>query len=508
MAIGVTGYLLDRGTGGRGGDGLPSVHGLLGSVKRSTTYVRPPSSADPMGQWSVPARVPQEVSAVSVAAVPSAAWASIAEVDPELWGAMEAERHRQTDKIELIASENYTYAAVNEAQGSWLTNKYAEGLPGKRYYGGCEHVDVVENLARERALRLFPGSDHVNVQPHSGAQANMAAYFSVLKPGDRILGMNLAHGGHLTHGSPVNFSGRLYEVHAYGVTRETETIDYDALERQAAEVRPKLLVAGASAYPRTWDFERMAAIAHGVGALLFVDMAHVAGLVAAGLHPSPFPHADLVTTTTHKTLRGPRGGLVFARADLPAGVDRADYPALGKGTLAQAMDKSVFPGVQGGPLMHVIAAKAVALELAFAEDFRRDQARTIENAVVLAQTVADAGARLVSGGTDNHLALVDLTPLGVTGRDAEALLDDVGITVNKNAIPFDENPPNVASGIRIGTPATTTRGFGPDEMRQVGRMIVEAIRERDDAAVHDRIRAEVRELVAGFPVPGLPRDRA
>jgi glycine hydroxymethyltransferase len=449
----------------------------------------------------------QEVPAVSVAAVPSAAWASIAEVDPELWEAMEAERHRQADKIELIASENYVYEAVNEAQGSWLTNKYAEGLPGKRYYGGCEFVDIVENLARERALRLFPGADHVNVQPHSGAQANMAAYFSVLRPGDRILGMNLAHGGHLTHGSPVNFSGRLYEVHAYGVTRETETIDYDALERQAAEVRPKVLVAGASAYPRTWDFERMAAIAHGVGALLFVDMAHFAGLVAAGLHPSPFPHADLVTTTTHKTLRGPRGGVLFARADLPRGVDRADFPALGKATLAQAIDKSVFPGIQGGPLMHVIAAKAVAFELAMSEDFRRDQARTIENARVLAQTVADSGTRLISGGTDNHLALVDVTPLGVTGREAEALLDDVGITVNKNAIPFDTNPPNIASGIRIGTPATTTRGFGTDEMRQVGRMIVDALRARDDA-VHDRIRAEVRELVARFPVPGLPRDAA
>ena len=440
-----------------------------------------------------------------IAAVPTAAWASIAEVDPDLWAAMESERHRQADKIELIASENYTYAAVNEAQGSWLTNKYAEGLPGKRYYGGCEFVDIVENLARERALRLFPGSDHVNVQPHSGAQANMAAYFSVLRPGDRILGMNLAHGGHLTHGSPVNFSGRLYEVHAYGVTRETETIDYDALEAQAAEVRPKVIVAGASAYPRTWDFERMAAIAHGVGALLFVDMAHVAGLVAAGLHPSPFPHADLVTTTTHKTLRGPRGGIVFARADLPEGVDRADFPALGKNTLAQAIDKSVFPGIQGGPLMHVVAAKAVAFQLAMTDDFRRDQARTIENAAVLAQTVADAGTRLISGGTDNHLALVDVTPLGVTGREAEALLDDVGITVNKNAIPFDQNPPNIASGIRIGSPATTTRGFGPAEMRQVGRMIVDALRDRDDAAVHDRIRAEVRELVAGFPVPGLPQ---
>ena len=445
---------------------------------------------------------------MSQASVSSAAWASIAEVDPELWAAMEAERHRQTDKIELIASENYVFQAVNEAQGSWLTNKYAEGLPGRRYYGGCEHVDVAENLARTRALALFPGSDHVNVQPHSGAQANMAAYFAVLRPGDRILGMSLAHGGHLTHGSPVNFSGRLYEVHAYGVDRETERIDYDALEAQAAQVRPKVVVAGASAYPRTLDFERMAAIAHGVGALLFVDMAHVAGLVAAGLHPSPFPYADLVATTTHKTLRGPRGGLVFARADLPDGVDRASFPALGKNTLAQAVDKSVFPGVQGGPLMHVVAAKAVALLLAATDEFRRDQARTIENAHVLAETIGGAGARLVSGGTDNHLALVDVTPMGVTGREAEALLDDVGITVNKNAIPFDVNSPNVASGIRIGTPATTTRGMGPDEMRTIGHLVVEAITGRDDEGVHARIRGDVRELVARFPVPGLPRDRA
>ena len=444
---------------------------------------------------------------MSQATVSSTAWAPIAEVDPEVWAAMEDERHRQTDKIELIASENYVFAAVAEAQGSWLTNKYAEGLPGRRYYGGCEHVDVVEDLARARSLALFPGSDHVNVQPHSGAQANMAAYFAVLRPGDRILGMSLAHGGHLTHGSPVNFSGKLYEVHAYGVERATERIDYDVLERQAEEVRPKVVVAGASAYPRTWDFERMAAIAHGVGALLFVDMAHFAGLVAAGLHPSPFPHADLVTTTTHKTLRGPRGGLVFARADLPEGIDRTDFPALGRSTLAQAIDKSVFPGVQGGPLMHVIAAKAVALHLAATDEFRRDQARTIETARVLAQTVADAGARLVSGGTDNHLALVDVTPLGVTGREAEALLDDVGITVNKNAIPFDANPPNIGSGIRIGTPATTTRGMGPDEMRTIGHLVVEALRERDDAAVHARIRDDVRALVARFPVPGLPRDR-
>jgi glycine hydroxymethyltransferase len=421
---------------------------------------------------------------------------------------MESERHRQTDKIELIASENYVYAAVEEAQGSWLTNKYAEGLPGKRYYGGCEYVDVVEDLARTRALALFPGADHVNVQPHSGAQANMAAYFAVVKPGDRILGLSLAHGGHLTHGSPVNFSGKLYEVHGYGVDKDTERLDYDAIEAQAKEVRPKLLVAGASAYPRQWDFERLAAIAHGVGALLFVDMAHFAGLVAAGLHPSPFPHADIVTTTTHKTLRGPRGGLVFARADLPAGLDRADFPALGKSTLAAAIDKSVFPGVQGGPLMHVIAAKAVALHLAQTPEFRADQARTIENARVLAQTLSDAGARLVSGGTDNHLMLVDVTPLGVTGREAETLLDDVGITVNKNAIPFDQNPPNIASGIRVGTPATTTRGMAPPEFRQIGALIVDAIRGRDDAAVQERIRAQVRELTARFPVPGLPQDRA
>jgi glycine hydroxymethyltransferase len=445
---------------------------------------------------------------VSQASVSSAAWAPIAEVDPELWAAMEAERRRQADKIELIASENYVHAAVLEAQGSWLTNKYAEGLPGKRYYGGCEYVDIAENLARERALELFPGAEHVNVQPHSGAQANMAAYFAVLKPGDRILGMNLAHGGHLTHGSPVNFSGRLYEVHAYGVDRLTERLDYEAIADTADRVRPKVVVAGASAYSRVWDFERLASIAHGVGALLFVDMAHVAGLVAAGHHPSPFPHADLVTTTTHKTLRGPRGGVVFAREDLPDGVDRADFPALGRNTLAQAVDKSVFPGIQGGPLMHVVAAKAVAFRLAAGAEFRRDQARTIENAGVLAETLSGAGARLVSGGTDNHLALVDVTPLGVTGREAETLLDEVGITVNKNAIPFDENPPNIASGIRVGTPATTTRGMGPEEMRRIGGWIVEAIRERQDGGVHDRIRADVRDLVAQFPVPGLPRDRA
>jgi len=350
---------------------------------------------------------------------------------------------------------------------------------------------------------LYPGAEHVNVQPHSGAQANMAAYFSVLKPGDRILGMNLAHGGHLTHGMALNFSGKLYEVHAYGVRQDTEHIDYDAMEAQAREVRPKLIVAGASAYPRLWDFERMADIAHSVGAILFVDMAHIAGLVAAGVHPSPFPHADIVTTTTHKTLRGPRGGMIFSRNELPASLDAADFPAL-RGSLGAAIDKTVFPGVQGGPLMHVIAGKAVAFKLAAEEPFREDQRRTVRNAAVLAETLAGEGARVVSGGTDNHLMLVDVTPLGVTGKEAEHLLDEIGITVNKNGIPFDPLPPNTASGIRLGTPATTSRGFGEDEMRSIGRIIIEAIRERDDETVQRRLAGEVAEIVARFPVPGLP----
>src|SRR4051794_35602271 len=360
----------------------------------------------------------EEVSSMAVSQGSRLGWAPIAEVDPELWTAMLLERDRQRDKIELIASENYAFAAVMEAQGSWLTNKYAEGLPGKRYYGGCEFVDVAERLAQDRALALFPGAEHVNVQPHSGAQANMAAYYAVLEPGDRILGMNLAQGGHLTHGSPVNFSGRTYEVHAYGVRRDDSRIDYDALAAQAEELRPKVVVAGASAYPRIIDFERLAQIAHGAGALLMVDMAHIAGLVAAGVHPSPFPHADLVTTTTHKTLRGPRGGMVFSRTNLPPGVDAARFPRV-KGSLAAGVDKTVFPGFQGGPLMHVIAGKAVAFKLAATAEFRDDQRQTVENAAVLADTVADAGARVVSGGTDNHLMLVDVTPLGVTGKDAE-----------------------------------------------------------------------------------------
>jgi glycine hydroxymethyltransferase len=343
----------------------------------------------------------------------------------------------------------------------------------------------------------------VNVQPHSGAQANMAAYFSVLKPGDRILGMNLAHGGHLTHGMALNFSGKLYEVHAYGVRQDTEYIDYDAMESQAREIRPKLIVGGASAYPRTWDFERMAAIAHSVGAILFVDMAHIAGLVAAGVHPSPFPHADIVTSTTHKTLRGPRGGLIFAREELPPALDPADFPAL-KGSLGAAIDKTVFPGVQGGPLMQVIAGKAVAFKLAAEETFREDQRRTVANARVLAETLAGLGARVVSGGTDNHLMLVDVTPLGVNGKEAEHLLDEIGITVNKNGIPFDPLPPNTASGIRLGTPATTSRGFGEEEMRAVGRIIIEAIATRGDPAAHARLAAEVSEITQRFPVPGLP----
>ncbi len=424
---------------------------------------------------------------MTVSESPSAATQSLAQADPEVWDAIVREGERQRWKIELIASENYVMPAVLEAQGTWLTNKYAEGLPGRRYYGGCEFVDIVERLAQERALALFPGAEHVNVQPHSGAQANMAAYFSVLTPGDRILGMSLAHGGHLTHGMALNFSGRLYEVHAYGVTETDQRIDYDALARQADEVRPRMIVAGASAYPRIIDFERMAAIAHGVDALLFVDMAHIAGLVAAGLHPSPFPHADLVTTTTHKTLRGPRGGITFARRDL-----------------ATAVDKAVFPGIQGGPLMHVIAAKAVAFRLALEPAFRHDQQRTIDNARALATTLAEHGATLVSGGTDNHLMLVDVTPLGVTGKEAEHLLDEVGITVNKNAIPFDPLPPNTASGIRVGSPAVTTRGFGPDEMRRVGELIVRTLTSRDDAAELASVSAEVRDICASYPVPGLP----
>jgi glycine hydroxymethyltransferase len=407
------------------------------------------------------------------------------EADPELFAAIRDEERRQREKIELIASENYVSRAVLEAQGSVLTNKYAEGYPGKRYYGGCEHVDVAESLAIERAKEIF-GAEHANVQPHSGAQANMAVYMAVLQPGDKILGMGLAFGGHLTHGYPVNFSGKLYAASSYPVDKETERLDYDELERQALEERPKMLVVGASAYPRQFDFERCRAIADAAGAMLMVDMAHIAGLVAAGLHPSPVPHADFVTTTTHKTLRGPRGGMVLCKAQY-----------------AKDVDKTVFPGIQGGPLMHVIAAKAVAFREALQPEFKDYQAQIVANAKRLAAGLEAAGLRLVSGGTDNHLVLVDVSPLGITGKQAESALDEVGITVNKNAIPYDPQPPAKASGIRVGTPAVTTRGFREPEMDLVARLISEVLRSTEDEAVKERVSGEVSELTSRFPVPGI-----
>jgi glycine hydroxymethyltransferase len=407
------------------------------------------------------------------------------EVDPQIWQAIEDEKRRQREKIELIASENYVSRAVLEAQGSVLTNKYAEGYPGKRYYGGCEYVDVAENLAIERAKQLF-GADHVNVQPHSGAQANMAAYMAVLQPGDKILGMGLAFGGHLTHGYGVNFSGKLYNATSYAVDRETERLDYDALQTQILEDRPRMLIVGASAYSRIFDFERCKQIADSVGAILLVDMAHIAGLVAAGLHPSPVPYADLVTTTTHKTLRGPRGGMILCKAQY-----------------AKDIDKSVFPGVQGGPLMHIIAAKAVSFHEALQPSFKEYQAQIIANAKRLAAGLEKAGLRVVSGGTDNHLMLVDVSPLGLTGKEAEYALDDVGITVNKNAIPYDPQPPAKASGIRIGTPAVTTRGFRETEMDTIARLIGSVLRAPNDEEVKERVRASVAELCGKFPVPGI-----
>jgi len=404
------------------------------------------------------------------------------EVDPELARAIDREVDRQARTLELIASENFVSEAVLQALGSVLTNKYAEGLPGKRYYGGCQFVDVAESLAIERAKKLF-NAEHVNVQPHSGAQANQAVYMTALKPGDTMLGMNLAHGGHLTHGHPLNFSGKMYKIVPYGVRKDTETIDYDELARLAMEHRPRLIVAGASAYARTLDFERFADIAKKCGALLMVDMAHIAGLVAAGLHPSPFPHSDFVTTTTHKTLRGPRGGMVFSKAQY-----------------ATDLDKIVFPGIQGGPLMHVIAAKAVCLEEALQPDFREYQRQIVANAKVLAETLAAEGFRIVSGGTDNHLMLVDVFSKKVTGKQAEQNLERAGITVNKNAIPFDTNPPMTASGIRIGTPAVTTRGMKEPEMRRIGHWIADVLRHLDDESVQKRVKSEVETLTEQFPL--------
>jgi glycine hydroxymethyltransferase len=410
----------------------------------------------------------------------------LAEVDPEIWEAIQGERRRQQEKIGLIASENLASRAVLEAEGTVLTNKYAEGLPGARYYGGCQFVDVAEELARRRLMALF-GADHANVQPHSGAQANMASYYALLETGDTILGMDLAHGGHLTHGSPVNSSGRWYRFVHYGVRPDTETIDYDQVERLARQERPRLIVAGASAYPRTIDFEAFAGIARSVGARLLVDMAHIAGLVAAGVHPSPVPHADVVTTTTHKTLRGPRGGAILCRAEL-----------------AKAIDKAVFPGIQGGPLMHVIAAKAVCFHEAAQPEFRAYQEQIVRNARALADTLAARGFRLVSGGTDNHLMLVDLRSKGLTGRQAEQALDDVGIIVNKNMIPFDPQPPRVTSGIRIGTPGVTTRGMREPEMEEIGSIIADVLESLGTAAeerVREAARGRVRALTDAFPAP-------
>lgn len=403
-------------------------------------------------------------------------------VDPEIAQAIENELNRQRSKIELIASENFVSRAVLEAQGSIMTNKYAEGYPGRRYYGGCEFVDVAENLARDRAKQLF-NADHANVQPHSGSQANMAVYMTVLKPGDTILGMNLSHGGHLTHGSPVNFSGQLYRIIPYGVNPETGYIDYEEVRRLAHEHKPKLILAGASAYPRIIDFAKFAEIAQEVGAYFMVDMAHIAGLVATGLHPSPVPHADFVTSTTHKTLRGPRGGLILC-----------------KKKYAKKVDKVIFPGIQGGPLMHVIAAKAVAFKEALSPEFETYCKQVLANAKALAEGLIERGFNLVSGGTDNHLMLVDLRNKGVTGKLAEEVLDEIGITCNKNTIPNDPESPFVTSGIRIGTPAITSRGMGEEEMKQIADIIANVIEHHDDEVQKAKAAKQVKELCSRFPL--------
>jgi glycine hydroxymethyltransferase len=407
---------------------------------------------------------------------------TLADIDPDVANAIRNELHRQNDGLELIASENFVSAAVLEAAGSVLTNKYAEGYPGKRYYGGCEYVDVVETLAIDRAKALF-GAEHANVQPHSGAQANMAVYFTLLKPGDTVLGMNLAHGGHLTHGHPLNFSGKLYTIVPYGVRKEDERIDYDELSRLADEHKPKMIMVGASAYPRVIDFARISDVAKRVGAPMVTDMAHIAGLVAANQHPSPVPYSDFVTTTTHKTLRGPRGGLVLCREKY-----------------AKDLDRTVFPGVQGGPLMHIIAAKAVCFKEAAEPAFIDYQKQIVANAKHLAGVLTNAGFRLVSGGTDNHLMLVDVFSKGITGKVAEAALGKAGITVNKNAIPFDPNPPMVASGIRLGTPAVTTRGMTEREMDRVGELITRALKTPDDDTALGMVKVEVEKLCRMFPL--------
>src|SRR6202045_3623564 len=412
------------------------------------------------------------------------------EVDPQVAAAIDNEVRRQHEGLELIASENFVSEAVLEAMGSVFTNKYAEGYPGKRYYGGCEFSDVVENLARDRAKQLF-GAEHANVQPHAGSQANMEAYAAVLQPGDTILGLNLAHGGHLTHGHHLNFSGKTYKIVPYGVTKESETIDYDALEKIAEQERPKLIIGGGSAYPRTIDFARMRQIADKVGALFLVDMAHFAGLVAGGAHASPVPHAHIVTSTTHKTLRGPRAGMILSKQEFAA-----------------AIDKVVFPGMQGGPLVHIIAAKAVSFQEAMQPEFREYARQIVANAKILSETLADEGFRIISGGTDTHLMLVDVFSKGMLGSEAEKALGEAGITVNKNAIPFDTNPPMKPSGIRIGTPALTTRGMKEAEMRQVGRWISEALHHRTEAAMLANIRKQVLELADTFPLYAGRRSKA
>ncbi|WP_370839994.1 serine hydroxymethyltransferase [Megamonas funiformis] len=404
-------------------------------------------------------------------------------VDTEIQEAINKELSRQRDKLEMIASENIVSKAVMQAQGSVLTNKYAEGYPGKRYYGGCEYVDVVEQLAIDRAKKLF-GAEYANVQPHSGAQANTAVYFALLQPGDTILGMNLTDGGHLTHGSPVNISGKYFKIIPYGVDKETECIDYDELERLAKEHQPKLIVGGASAYSRVIDFERMAQIAKSVGAYLMIDMAHIAGLVAAGLHPSPVPYADVVTTTTHKTLRGPRGGLILCRD--------AEF--------GKQFNKAIFPGIQGGPLMHVIAAKAVAFKEALSDEFKVYQQQVLDNAKALADELVKKRFRIVSGGTDNHLMLVDLRSKNITGKEAQFLLDEIGITANRNTIPFEPLSPFVTSGIRLGTPALTTRGLKEDDIREVADIIADVIENREDGAVIETAKAKVQAICKKFPL--------
>ena len=404
-------------------------------------------------------------------------------VDPEIQKAIDQELSRQREKLEMIASENIVSTAVMQAQGSILTNKYAEGYPGKRYYGGCEYVDIVEQLAIDRAKKLF-GAEYANVQPHSGAQANTAVYFALLQPGDTILGMNLTDGGHLTHGSPVNISGKYFKIIPYGVDKETERIDYDELERLAKEHQPKLIVGGASAYSRIIDFERMAQIAKSVGAYFMVDMAHIAGLVAAGLHPSPVPYADVVTTTTHKTLRGPRGGLILCRD--------AEF--------GKQFNKAIFPGIQGGPLMHVIAAKAVAFKEALSDEFKVYQQQVLDNAKALSDELVKKGFRIVSGGTDNHLMLVDLRSKNITGKEAQFLLDEIGITANRNTIPFEPLSPFVTSGIRLGTPALTTRGLKEEDIREVADIIADVIENREDSAVIEAAKAKIQAICKKFPL--------